>query len=396
MKRKLIWTLAFATLGACLISGAAAPAHAEYIFGDETKGVKITQNESDLNIRLRLQPRFDFGDTIKSKDGSSYASESDLYLRRVRLELGGNLLAKTLSYNVTLSADKWDAAGGSNANVSLLYAYVRWHADDAVALTAGKEKLPYSRVSLASSARQLLVERPVSTEAAKKVFGKTDAYYQPKLAASGKLAEGVFAYEAAVADGWQNGDAIQTGRTVFKASPLYAARVELSPPGWVEKSRSDAHLGKGRHLTFGANVVNQGGIEYKENGFEEDRTLLGFDISGHLNGLTAQFEYNAWEVDSTDPAVGTSKPRGWYAQAGYFIDGPNIEPVARYEVYDQNSNAADKDEKVTTLGVNWYGKGHSLKVGANWVRHEYGGNASGKLANADSKDLFQVQAQMYF
>ncbi|MBZ0220997.1 MAG: OprO/OprP family phosphate-selective porin [Candidatus Methylomirabilis sp.] len=395
MKRKLILALAFATLGACMVSGSAAPAHAGFVFGDETKGVKLSQNESDMTIRLRLQPRLDFGDTIKSKDGSSYASQSDLYLRRVRLELGGSLLAKTLTYNVTLTADKWDKAGNSN-EVGIQYAYLKWNADDALTLTAGKEKLPFSRVSLVSSSKQLVIERPVSTEAAKKVFGKTDAYYQPKLAASGKLVEGIFAYEVAVADGWQNGEAVQTGRTVFKAAPLYAARVELSPPGWVEKSKSDAHLGKGQHLTLGANIVNQDGIEYKENGFEEDRTLLGFDISGHLNGLTAQFEYNAWEVDSSDPAVGATKPRGWYAQAGYFIDGPNIEPVARYEVYDQDSNAADKEEKITTLGVNWYGKGHSLKVGANWVRHEFDKNASGKLTNADSKDLFQVQAQMYF
>ena len=238
-------------------------------------------------------------------------------MRRVRLEMGGNLLAKTIKYNLTLAADKWDQTANTNA-VTLLYSYVTWEADEALALTVGKQKLPYSRVSLTSSSKQLLIERPVSTEAAKKVFGKTDAYHQPKLSASGKFFEGAVAYEVAMADGWANGEAIHTApaRTVYRANPLYVARVELSPPGLVEKSKSDAHLGKGKHLTLGVNVANQSGIEYTTatDEYSESRTLLGADLSGHYNGFTAQFEYNAWGIDSEDPAVSDIKPKGWYGQ----------------------------------------------------------------------------------
>lgn len=395
MKRRFIIAAVILLFGLAL----SGPAEAAGYFGDETKGVTLTSNESDLNIRIRLQPRFDYGDLVKSKDGKSYETESDLYLRRVRLEMGGSLLAKTIKYNLTLSADKWEQTGHTGA-VSVLYSYVTWEADDALNITVGKSKLPYSRVSLSSSSKQLLIERSVSTEAAKKVFGKTDPYYQPKIAAHGKLLEGVVAYEVAVADGWQNGEAIQSSpaRTVFKSNPLYVGRVELSPPGWAEKSKSDAHLGTGQHLTLGVNAANQSKIEYSvaTNDFSEDRTLWGVDLSGHYKGLTAQFEYNNWKIDSDDPAVADVKPKGWYAQAGYFIDGLNIEPVARYEVYDQDSNSSEKKEKDTTVGVNWYGKGHSFKVGANWVHTKYDTNASGKLADDDKKDIYQLQAQMYF
>ena len=389
MKRNLYAALALTTAGVL----AGGPAYAGFVLGEETKGVTITQGESDLNIRVRLQPRFDFGDLVD--DGSSYESQGDLYLRRARIEMGGHLLTKTIQYNLTLTADKWERIGNAN-KVGLINAYVRWLADDALVFTLGKEKLPYSRVSLTSSSKQLLIERPVSTEAAKKVFGATDAYYQPKFSVGGSLAEGIFGYEVAVADGWQNGETVSGGNDVFTASPLLVARVELSPPGWAEGKKSDAHLGKGQHLTLGANVASQSGIEYDGAPFEEDRTLWGFDLSGHYKGFAAQFEYNEWEIDSTDPAIATKKPKGWYAQAGYFMEGPNIEPVARYEVYDQDSEAANKQEKVTTLGVNWYGKGHSFKVGANWLHHEFDASASGKLTNDDSKDIYQIQAQMYF
>lgn len=392
MKRKLYVALAITAAG--MLS--CGPAQAGFIFGEETKGATFKNGDSDINIRVRLQPRFDFGDIVQNGT-DSYDSQGDLFIRRARVELGGHLLAKELQYGLVLTGDKWEKIGNAN-EVGVLYAYMRWTPSEAAVFTLGKEKLPYSRVSLSSSARQLIIERPVSTEAAKKVFGATDAYYQPKFSVGGSLAEGLFGYEVAVADGWQNGETIQsTGtRKVQTASPLVVARVELSPPGWAEGKKSDAHLGGGRHLTFGANVASQRGIKYQAVAFQEDRTLWGVDLSGHYKGFTAQLEYNEWDIDSTDSAIASKKPKGWYAQAGYFIEGPNIEPVARYEVYDQDSKAADKKEKVTTVGVNWYGKGHSLKVGANWLHHEFEANASGRLANDDSKDIFQLQAQLYY
>jgi len=348
-----------------------------------------------LNIRVRLQPRIDYGDIIKSQDGKSYTSDKDFYLRRIRLEMSGALLVKTLKYNLTLTGDKWDKAGNTN-EIGVQYAYLEWEMDDAFALISGKEKLPYSRVSLTSSSKQLSIERPVSTEAAKKLFGKTEAYYQPKIAAKGKFLEGVIGYEAAFADGWQNGESIQTGLTVFKASPFYVARVELSPPGWTEPKKSDANLGKGKHLVLGLDYAAQTGIEYKENNYKEDRALAGIDLSGHYEGLTFQLEYNAWNVKFTDPSKKEQTPNGWYAQAGYFIDGPMIEPVIRYEVYDQDSNSSNKKETDTTIGVNWYLKGHSLKWGLNWVHSEYEKSNSNWLANSDKKDVYQLQAQIYF
>ncbi|MEK7678829.1 MAG: porin, partial [Deltaproteobacteria bacterium] len=235
MKTKRL--MATALLGGMFLS---APAYAGFYFGDETKGATIATNEADINLRLRLQPRLDYGDIIKSKDDKAYEKDADMYLRRIRLELGGSLIAKTIKYSLTITGDKWDQAGHTNA-LGIQYANVEWEADDALSIVFGKEKLPYSRVSLTSSSKQLFIEKPVSTEAAKKLFGKTDPYYQPKLAAKGKLLDGVISYEAALADGWQNGETIQTGKTVFRGKPMYVARVELSPPGWVEKKKSDAY-----------------------------------------------------------------------------------------------------------------------------------------------------------
>jgi len=368
----------------------------DFRMGDETKGMKVKiSDDTDISFRVRMQPRLDMGDLVKNEAGTSYESEIDNYLRRLRLEIGGNMV-KELKYSLVFEADKngkFASSGSPTNEVKIQMANIDYKFNDSLGVRFGKAKLPYSRVSLTSSSKQLIVERPVSTEAAKKLF---DDYYQSHLMFSGKASEGLFAYNFAIGDGWEPNSTISTGTTVHKSSPLYIARVEVSPPGWTETSQSDAHLGKGKHLTFGANYATQKGIEYKTTAFEEDRTITGLDVSGHWEGITGQFEYNALKEDSTDPAKGKKEPKGWYIQAGYFVPGINLEPVARYEVYDQDSNSSDKQEKTTTLGVNWYLKGHSMKIGLNRVSTKYDSSASGWLANADTKDTYQLQAQLYF
>ncbi|MBE7414448.1 MAG: hypothetical protein HS130_04120 [Deltaproteobacteria bacterium] len=389
MKRRALMIVVTAMAG---LFGTAAPSAAGFAFGEETKGVTLTQGESDLTIRVRLQPRFDFGDVIQ-KTNDSYATESDMYMRRVRLDLGGHLVSKKIKYNLTLSGDKWDKANNSSGNkVSLKYAYVTLTPDEAYSFMFGKYKLPYSREELTSGSTLLFVERPASVEASKNVFGASNAYYQPKAAVFGRLLDGSIGYEVAVADGWQNNEEITGGERVFKAAPLLATRIELSPTGWVEAGRKGSHLGKGRHITAGVSLAAQNDIDYVSGG-GEDRTLWGVDISTHLQGLTVSAEYISWEVDST---LGRTRPEGWFLQGGYFMEGLNIEPAARYEVFDENAKAADRKERTMTLGVNWYGKGHSLKVQANWAHTRFESNASGALPNDKSRDILQIQGQLYF
>lgn len=361
------------------------------------KAATVSSKDVDLNIAYRLQPRLDFGDITKNKDGTSYVSDHDIYLRRLRIELEGSFYTK-LKYQLVLDADKWEKTGNANA-ISVYHAYLLWELDEALNLMVGKENLPYSRVSLVSSSRQLLIERPCSTEAAKKFFGESEGYRQPKLEIKGKFMEGVAAYRLAVADGWHNGDSIQTGATtttVYKSKPVYVARIELSPPGWTEVKRSDAHLGKGKHLTLGIDYAAQNDITYKKNSYEQDRTLAGVDLSGHYKGFTVQLEYNTWKVKFTDPSMNKQTPKGWYAQMGYFIDGINVEPAARYEIYDQDSSSDNKKETDITIGLNWYLKGHNLKVGLNRVQSKYQDGNSNWLDDSDKKIVYQLQGQMYF
>jgi len=74
----------------------------------------------------------------------------------------------------------------------------------------------------------------------------------------------------------------------------------------------------------------------------------------------------------------------------------NAEPAVRYEVYEQDSNRADTEQRTVTAGVNWYLKGHGVKLSANYAMTEFEKNAKGFLANDDKQNIFQIQGQLYF
>src|SRR3989337_2099499 len=162
--------------------------------GVETKGMKVKiSDDTDISFRVRMQPRLDMGDLVKNEVETSYESEIDNYLRRLRLEIGGNM-GKELKYSLVFEADKngkFASSGSPTNEVKIQMANIDYKFNDSLGVRFGKAKLPYSRVSLTSSSKQLIVERPVSTDAEKKLF---DDYYQSHLMFSGKALEGLFGY----------------------------------------------------------------------------------------------------------------------------------------------------------------------------------------------------------
>lgn len=377
-----------------------APAFAQgFRFGEETNGLKVKiSDDTDMTIRIRLQPRLDIGETstsLKDDAGTSYSSITDMYLRRVRFELGGHL-TKNLKFGAEIEADK-TGKHDKGADARAYHLYGDYALTDNAGVLFGKKKLPYSRVSLTSSSKQLLIERPNVTEDAKKFFNDEEGhgYYGPQLMLHGNAAEDMFKYYLSLTDGWQAGQETKwTKMDVEESGLVYIGRIEISPPGWIEGKQSDAHLGKGKHITLGLNYGMQSGIKYAADPGEEDRNLLGVDLSFHLKGLALQGEYVAMEIE---PDTGSSvKPQGYYLQAGYFIDDMAIEPAIRYEYYDKDSEKTDNDQDTLTAGFNWYLKGHSFKVSANYVVTHFGDGNSSKLANDDNLSSVQLQGQLYF
>ncbi|HID40970.1 MAG TPA: hypothetical protein EYP33_02310 [Pyrodictium sp.] len=366
----------------------------------EVKTIEKTANKSFHPIvKIRLQPRIDFGDIYK--DGDNYKTKSDFYFRRVRLEISKKWknipIGESLKINFTLQADKaerdYDYKKGKRKHtppsVKVKYAYADWKIVDEFSVRLGIKKLPYSRVSLTSSSRQLLIERPYSTEDAKKWLGEYDNNH---ILFHGKIAKGIFRYMVAIGDGSSIADENKTGKENVQADTkilnLYAIRLEFSPPGFVEKKKDDTGIGeknKGNAISFGISYAENSKFDVG-NVNDEKGTVWGVDLFGRFQLgpgiLVAQAEYVKMKYDKLD-----KDEKGWYIQGGYLFDTEKfgkVEPAFRYE----NVDYGDSDRKITTLGFNHYFKGHKIKWAYNILFID---NDDG-----DNQTVHQIQAQFYF
>ncbi|MFT5086915.1 MAG: phosphate-selective porin [Candidatus Latescibacterota bacterium] len=348
--------------------------------------IQAGANEN-VSFKVRLQPRLAAGDIIRSADRTGYETETDAYLRRARLEIVGRP-RKNLLYIVAFSGDRWDQKGRAN-EIILGYALVDYKFSDPLSLQLGLAKLPYSRGTLTSSSRLLLVDRPAVADMGARFF----KYFAPHIVLHGKFANGALAYNFALSDGFQAGDSDRafSGKTVVTSGdPGGVLRIEWSPAGWIEKRKSDSHQGLGQHLTLGLNTVWQNDIGLEDIG-KENRLLLGADLSYHRKGLSLQSEYLYMKRDSASEV----ELSGWYVQGGYFFINRRIEPAFRFDLIDENADTDDDQTKIFTGGINWYIEGHALKVQANIFHHIFDTNAR-EVSGESSKTGLLIQNQIYF
>lgn len=194
-----------------------------------------------------MQARMEYGDLAQGEDLAVRPSDFDLYFRRARLGFFGTAIIPGLEYGLSFAGDEsiqseiYSSYSNKSA-VALSDAYLKYKFTDAVVLKFGKDKLPYSRIYLTSSSKQLFSERPYYTYALRDYFS---SYTHSHLSLSGRLMDDTLAYNVAAGRAWRHGDRLdhQTGPMVITASPELVARLEWSPPGWIESNRGDAHLG---------------------------------------------------------------------------------------------------------------------------------------------------------
>ena len=380
-----------------------------------------------FEVKVRVQARLDDGDLLVGPE-SGYKTENDLFLRRVRLEVDKEIkappLGKELDLNLTLEADRFDQdfRNGHRRNpgndVNLQYMYGDWIFIDEFGLEIGKHKLPFLRAELTSSSRQLLIERPVTTGAAKETFGD---FHQVQIMAHGDVTGGAVRYYASYADGAANlnalqdldGDAAAVQRQGW--GNAFTARMEVSPLGfpqgraYIEKKKDDTGIGAENHLTIGIDGGYQQGIKYSTASVPDarlDTRLISIDLAGRytfgaLGTLTGQMEYIDFKRDFNYRH--DERPQGVYGQAGYLLPWAllrgRFEPAVRYEYFDhdriENDGESGSKERTLSIGTNHYLLMHSIKWSYNFVHTRFDRGVA-EATNSRSRDLHQLQLQLYF
>ena len=188
---------------------------------------------------------------------------------------------------------------------------------------------------------------------------------------------------------------------ITNQSFFYGGKIKLSPfNGWEEKSVTETYFGRGKHLGVGIGYWSVPSLEGTINGnsFDLDRRLLNIEVSAHYKGFFIQGEYfkfydavKEWETIS-DLEVSTST--GWYVTSEYVFDNfYYIAPFVRYEEWDRFEKEDGYDLDSTMVGVNWYLRGNTIKVGAYFQRDNYGKNT---YKDIEKVSIFRLTSQFFF
>jgi len=354
-----------------------------------------------LKINGRVQMRYTFYnkqsrnlDTGSALLGQITDDRSGVEIERLRLTFSGYMIEPNLTYLIELQGgtDVADGAGGHDARIR--YAWINYKFNEMAQVKIGLFKLPFGRQETTSSKYLMLVDRSLANE----MFNLDRS---PGIMLHGALCDGTVEYAAALSNGFRNADSAFDNPDATNAldqNPAITARVvwhalydELGED-FIDESDLAYHkkpvLDVGLSFAYVDDNGDAAGLVLPYSIPDALRVWpTGYGLVGSTNGLNitqfgadAAFKYMGfacqaeWFVRMIDVswnlapwllATGsddTVHQQGAYVQAGYFIVPEKLEVVARL------GGVWDIDEDSTweyAGGVNYYLKGHNLKLQAD-------------------------------
>lgn len=363
----------FLSLGLC---GAAAALPAQSLVV-----VKPAGKEPILALGGLLQAQADVGD----RGDARFNNDNDrFYLRRARLNASGKFLEE---FDFRLELD----LAGSLSNTSGLRAqltdgYITWNRYPAASVRVGQFKTPFGFEQLYGDPRLLTLERTL-------VNDRLTLSRQLGTQVAGELLEKRFTYAAGLFNG-------NSANNNFNDNDKLTSVARLAAVPWQGKlfgqsanwsvgangfSSSDTALALAPELGLDSTPATpeQDGI------FTGDRRGLGLDtqLVAPRFELWAEYLSTRFEPTNRIPRE-TFEADGWYVQGSYFLIAEKLQLVAKQEAFDPQDDLDQDETDTTTLGVNYYIKGHDLKLMLDYLRVDVG--------RLESQDKVLARLQVIF
>lgn len=316
---------------------ASASAEAGYDSGFFVEGAK---GDSVFQIRFngRLQTRL----TLELFEADDQDTEVKLAIQRARFGFQGYAFTKDLTYKFQA-----DFGGGK---VGLKDYYLNYAFTDGLELRLGQWKKPFSRQQITSSGRLELIDRAPTDRA----FGAGRdtgllLHNDYEEVEGFEWAVGIFngAGENVVPDVWQ---------------PLGLVRIGYGNFGKGRYSEGDLECADkpescGLRWAVAASVAADGSMP--KDG-DKGQVVSEFDLILKASGFALT---GAFFVDydlGAEAAGGGMDKLGFYAQASYFLPGPQLLPALRFASI-MPDDEADPTTRELTLGIGWLPRKHSVK-----------------------------------
>ena len=365
VKRTL--TLGVAMVAALFISVPTASAEGDVLAGFK-KGFFLKSADGDFKLKIgaRVQTRYQYdaidgiGDT--ADDGSGADDKQSFSIPRARLTLKGNAYGKDLTYKFQTDFGK--------GLVNLKDFFANYKFSESVHIRIGQWKRPFSRQQINSSSKLSLVDRAITD----KLYGAgrdigIALHNNYEKSPEFEWAFGVFngtsvkpAIKTTVsidpADTSASAASSKMTNTISRLQPAFVGRVGYNMGGIKGYSEGDHEHGDFRL------AVGLGGMWLHSYDDEASALRANLDFIMKVSGFSLSGAAYVAMDETTDAAGDTSlgmTSLGLHAQASYLLsDG--YQPVLRFEwKMPEETSAANEDQKVATLGFNWFINGHKVK-----------------------------------
>ena len=389
----------------------------DFILGKQTHiNMKFIPDDAPdmwLKAGVRIQGTMENLDTDYKDTNKVDTNINDAYLRRVRFEVAAGF-GKHASFVMDIRNDKSNyGIENSEGNFNVGDAYVKIKKPFRTSLVNFKlyrAKIDVSRTETVKSARVIVYDRPYVADAAAQYisFNRRGANVQMLGDWEKKIH-----YQIAVGSASSPDKALDaTGVKGSKASVemdeqsfFYGGKIRLSPfNGWEETKRTESYFGEGKHISIGAaywavpKMKGTADVSGTIANFDLHRKLINVEASAHYKGFFIQGEYfkfddtvKEWGL-SANGNVETGSSSGWYAVSEYvFVDFGYMAPFIRYESWNRFEDEQGYEVTSALVGINWYLRGNTTKVGFVYQEDTYGENTGDK----DNR-IIRVTSQWFF
>jgi phosphate-selective porin len=319
---------------------------------------------------LRVQTRY----VNDESDGNN-----DFYTARVRLKGGGNAFG-IATYYTEVKVDGTGRFAGS-ASAQIENAWLRFDLKPDMAFRVGFGDATFSRDALTSDSKLLQIDRSMIKDSLASV-GFADNTIGMVL--HGRPMEGRLEYYVGLFDNlaFEGSGGRQADELMTQARVVYNF-LDPAPARGFGDYRS-SYVGEGQRLAIGLSAGRQGNALQGATRF--DLTGWGSDVFFNTGPVSAQAEYGRYS--RALDGGGDASVSGGFVQAGFLVT-PKLELNARYQQLDPDSEADNDLAKWSSVGANYYLRGHNLKVQTDFTHRTQEGSDV-------SYDRLQIQLQLDF